>query len=421
MPEGGQTGFGFDVIGRDSGSAARTGILTTPHGAVETPNFIFCATKAAIKGLTPLQMRELGAQIILSNTYHLMIQPGADVIEGQNGLHRFTGWDGPMLTDSGGFQIFSMGHGSVADEIKGRRNQASGGAGERQASLLNIDEEGATFRSYLDGSKIFLSPEKSIEIQRKLGADLIVQFDECTPFHVDKTYTANSMRLSHRWGDRSLAEFQRGDDGSQQLYGIVQGGVYPDLRRESSEYTRDREFFGTAIGGSLGAHRDQMMEVVSWCMPHLAADRPVHLLGIGGLIDILMAVKLGIDSFDCVAPTRIARHGWALHQGPSEPGNRINLRNARFRDDHRPLDENSDCPISGGYSRAYLHHLIRAGEPLGPILLSAHNVRTMMRLMQEIRRAIPNGGLDAVASAWLAEPSGKQADTDQTETVATIQ
>ncbi len=229
--------FKFEITYKDPNSYARTGLLTTPHGTIETPNFIFCGTKASIKGLSPRQMREAGSDIILSNTYHLMLSPGPDVVEAMGGLHSFMGWDGPMFTDSGGFQIFSLGYGSVADEIKGR------GQPHRPKTILKITEEGAEFKSYLDGTVHFLSPEKSIQIQRKLGADLIVQLDECTPFHVDKEYTARSMAMSMRWGDRSLAEHARSDDGKQAMYGIVQGGVYPDLRKESCEYTRDRNFF----------------------------------------------------------------------------------------------------------------------------------------------------------------------------------
>ena len=397
MPEAaaGRAGFGFDILGRDPASHARLGRLRTPHGAVETPNFIFCATKAAIKGLTPAQMRAAGSQIILSNTYHLMIQPGADLVAALGGLHRFTGWDGPMLTDSGGFQIFSMGHGSVADEIKGRGHRF------KDSSLLGLTEEGATFRSYLDGARLFLSPEGSIEIQRKLGADLIVQLDECTPFHVDRDYTADSMARSHRWGDRCLAEFNRHDDGRQALYGVVQGGVYPDLRAESSAYTQDRPFFGTAIGGSLGADKHQMRAVVGWCMPHLHPARPVHLLGIGGIGDILAGVRFGIDTFDCVHPTRVARHGWALKKGA--PGERVNLRNARFRGADEPLDPECPCPACTTVPAGYLHHLVRANEPLAAALLTVHNVTTMNRLMAEIRAAIPEGRLDAVTRAWLAQ------------------
>ena len=398
--------FGFEIDHRDPESKARTGRLTTPHGAIETPNFIFCGTKAAIKGVTPGQMREAGTDIILSNTYHLMIQPGADRVAQMGGLHRFMGWDGPMLTDSGGFQIFSMGHGGVADEIKGRRNRdaKSGGGddtGGRTPSLTKISEEGAEFRSYLDGSKLFLSPESSIQIQRKLGADLIVQLDECTPFHVERDYTARSMAMSHRWGDRSIAEFERGDDGSQALYGVIQGGVYPDLRRESTDYTADRPFFGTAVGGSLGAHKDQMYEVVGHCAPFIHPDRPVHLLGIGGFGDIFAGVRLGMDTFDCVHPTRVARHGWALMKGA--PNERVNLRNSRFRDDPAPIDESCDCATCATYSRAYINHLLKAGEILSMTLLSIHNVATMIRLMADVRAAIRSGGLQEAEKAWLAD------------------
>ena len=228
--------FAFDITHKDPNSYARTGRLTTPHGTIDTPNFIFCGTKATVKGLSPMQLRAEQVDIILSNTYHLMLSPGADLVAEMGGLHKFMNWDGPMFTDSGGFQIFSLGHGSVADEIKGKANRI------REKSILKITEEGAEFRSYLDGRKWFLTPESSIDIQRKLGADLIVQLDECTPYHVDKDYTARSMEMSCRWGDRSLAEWKRKDDGKQKMYGIVQGGVYPDLRKESWHSRFPNEF-----------------------------------------------------------------------------------------------------------------------------------------------------------------------------------
>ncbi len=388
--------FSFAITARDPASRARRGTISTPHGIVETPNFIFCATKAAIKGLTMAQMKEAGADFILSNTYHLMIQPGADVIEKLGGLHKVTGWDGPMLTDSGGFQIFSMGYGSVADEIKGRKSSST----ERKQSLIKIDEKGAMFRSYMDGAKLFLDPEKSMDIQRRLGADFILQLDECTAFHVDREYTARSMAMSHRWGDRSLAEFERHDDGRQAVYGIVQGGVYPDLREESSNYTRDRNFFGTAIGGSLGSTKQQMYEVVAMCMQHIHQERPVHLLGIGGVSDVFSGVRNGIDTFDCVSPTRMARHGWALAEGA--PNERLNLRNSRFREDTGPLDEKCSCYACRTASRGYIHHLIKAGEMTGMILLSLHNVATMARLMREVRTGIETGTLDEVEGRWMA-------------------
>jgi queuine tRNA-ribosyltransferase len=301
-----------------------------------------------------------------------------------------------MLTDSGGFQIFSMGGGSVADEIKGKRNVPT--SVPRAQSLLKITEDGAEFRSYIDGSKQFLSPERSMDIQRRLGADFILQLDECTPFHVDRAYTARSMAMSHRWGDRSLAEFRRKDEGRQAVYGIVQGGVYADLRRESSEYTKDRDFFGTAIGGSLGASKEQMYEVVAMCMDWIHEARPVHLLGIGGIGDVFAGVRMGIDTFDCVSPTRIARHGWALVEGGESE--RLNLRNARYRDDSGPLDPACSCYACRTASRAYLHHLIKAGEMTGMALLSIHNVATMARLMRDVREGIKYGNLDAVEKRW---------------------
>lgn len=384
--------FAFEITYQASDSQARLGVLTTPHGAIKTPNFIFCGTKASIKGLTPTQMRDCQTDIILSNTYHLMIQPGPELVEKMGGLHKFMGWDGPMLTDSGGFQIFSLGHGSVADEIKGR------GLQKRNKSVLKITEEGAEFRSYLDGRKLFLTPEKSIDIQRKLGADLIVQLDECTPFHVDKEYTARSMAMSMRWGDRSLAEWKRKDDGRQVMYGIVQGGIYPDLRKECCEWLQNSGFFGTAVGGSLGSHKEQMYEVVSYCTPHLPEGRPVHLLGIGGFRDIFEGVKLGMDTFDCVSPTRLARHGWALKKGAEKE--RINVRNARFKEDAGPVDESCACPCCQSYSLSYLNHLFRAGEMLGMQLLSMHNVFTMNRLMRELRTAIANDALTPLEKDW---------------------
>lgn len=344
--------------------------------------------------MTPEQVKKAGTQIILSNTYHLMLQPGADLVESMGGLHDFMGWQGPMLTDSGGFQIFSLGHGSVADEIKGR-----GGRNAREKSILKITEEGAEFRSYLDGRKFFLTPESSIDIQRKLGADLIVQLDECTPFHVDKAYTERSMLMSMRWGDRSLGEWKRKDDGRQVMYGIVQGGVYPDLRKESCEYTKNRDYFGTAIGGSLGSDKTQMYEVVSYCVPYIHPDRPVHLLGIGGIADILKNVRHGIDTFDCVSPTRLARHGWALKKGADRE--RLNIRNAPFMASKNPIDGSCGCDTCKNHSLGYIHHLFKAKELLGMQLLSVHNVFTMNRLLSEIREAIAKGSLDILEKEWL--------------------
>lgn len=385
--------FKFDITYKDLHSRARLGLLTTPHGTIETPNFIFCGTKASIKGLSPRQMREAGTDIILSNTYHLMLSPGAELIAQMGGLHAFVGWDGPMFTDSGGFQIFSLGYGSVADEIKGR------GQSQRPKTILDISEEGATFRSYTDGKIHFLSPERSVDIQRKLGADLIVQFDECTPYHVDRDYTARSMEMSMRWGDRSLAEYERHDDGKQAMYAIIQGGVYPDLREISCAWARDRNFFATAVGGSLGGTKQQMYDVVEMVAPWLHPARPVHLLGIGTFIDIFTNVRFGMDTFDCVHPTRMARHGWASVKGAERE--RMNIRNAAFRADQDPIDSTCGCYTCMNHSRGYVHHLFRVGELLGMQLLSIHNVFTMNRLMRELRAAIKAGTLDALQKEWI--------------------
>ncbi len=393
--------FSFDIHYTSRQSRARLGTLKTPHGVIQTPAFIFCATKAAIKGVTSQQMKEENTQIILSNTYHLMLQPGAELVQKMEGLHKFMGWDGPLLTDSGGYQIFSLGHGSVSQEIKGKRT------GEKRQTLTKITEEGAIFRSYIDGSKHLLTPEKSIQIQRALGADLVVVLDECTPFHVDKTYTARSMRMSHRWAKRSLEEFRRGDTQRQALYGISQGGIYKDLRQESAEFMNSQDFFGHAIGGSLGASKEQMYEIVNYTTSLLATERPIHLLGIGGVRDIFNGVENGIDTFDCVHPTRLARHGGALvmvkHWEEQEYTGKehINLANTCFKEDLKPIDENCACHTCRHYSRAYIHHLFKAKELLGLQLLTLHNVHYMNKLLSSIRNAIQKETLHIEKKKWI--------------------
>ncbi|MES2607545.1 MAG: tRNA guanosine(34) transglycosylase Tgt [Pseudomonadota bacterium] len=379
---------------------ARIGRLETPHGVVETPAFIFCATKAAIKSVTAEQMREAGTQIILSNTYHLMLQPGADVVAHHGGLQKFTGWRGPMLTDSGGFQIFSLGHGSIANEIKGRQNN------QRPKTLLRITEEGARFKSYIDGSSWMLTPEESIRIQHKLGADMIVVLDECTPFHVEKTYTKDSMEMSHRWAKRCLTEFVNlNENGQQRLYGIIQGGVYEDLREQGCDFVNSQNFFGHAIGGSLGASKEQMYDVVNFTASKLDRARPIHLLGIGGIRDIFNGVRAGIDTFDCVHPTRLARHGGALVKPSSVEGNtkeHINLGNLRFRLDNNPIDPDCTCSTCKNYSRGYIHHLLKAREMIASTLISIHNIHFMNQLLTEIRKALVDSTLDAAEKRWIS-------------------
>lgn len=392
--------FNFEITTQAMDSRARLGLLTTPHGALQTPAFIFCATRAVMKGLSSADMQAANTQIILSNTYHLMLNPGSERIAKAGGLHKFMAWDGPMFTDSGGFQIFSLGHGSVAAEIKGNRTS------NRPQSLVKITERGAQFRSYLDGSLHVLTPEKSIRIQRELGADLIVVLDECTPFHVDKAYTERSMHLSHRWAVRSYEEFKLHNDGKQALYGIVQGGIYPDLRKISAEFVNSQDFFAHAIGGSLGASKQQMYEVVDMTMQLLDPKRPVHLLGIGGISDIFQGVEYGIDTFDCVHPTRLARHGGALLRPSLQPEPRVgrehmNLKNSRYQEDWSAIDPECICHTCKTYSRAYLHYLLKAHEMLALSAISLHNVTTMNRIMTDIRQGIQNNNLLAKKKYWL--------------------
>jgi queuine tRNA-ribosyltransferase len=378
---------------------ARLGELSTPNGSIQTPAFIFCATKAAIKGVTTDQMKAENTQIILSNTYHLMLQPGSKIVQKAGGLHKFMNWKGPMLTDSGGFQIFSLGHGSVSAEIKGNRNT------NRPKTLLKITEEGAKFKSYLDGSMHMLTPEKSIQVQHELGADLILMFDECTPYNVDKRYTASSMRMSHRWGQRSIIEFNRlGAGEKQRLYGIIQGGVYQDLRNESCDFVNDNEFFGHAIGGSLGASKEQMYDVVEYTSERLRRDRPIHLLGIGGVKDVFEGVQNGIDTFDCVHPTRLARHGGALVKSINNPKpekDHINLNNSANRESQEPIEQGCTCHTCSKYTRSYLHHLLKAQELLAFTLISIHNVHFMNKLMADIRTALSAETLDELRKEYV--------------------
>ncbi|PIZ32591.1 MAG: tRNA guanosine(34) transglycosylase Tgt [Alphaproteobacteria bacterium CG_4_10_14_0_8_um_filter_37_21] len=380
---------------------ARIGKLETPHGTIETPAFIFCATKAAIKGVSPKQMRDAGTQIILSNTYHLMLQPGGETVHKLGGLQKMTGWNGPMLTDSGGFQIFSLGHGSVSSEIKGKRDS------KHPKTMLKVTEEGAKFKSYTDGSIHLLTPEIAIQTQVNLGADLIVVLDECTPFHVDKSYTRASMNLSHRWAVRSATEFNRITRGDQRLYGIVQGGVYQDLRTQACDFLNSQPFFGHAVGGSLGASQEQMYDIVSYTMEKLCDERPVHLLGIGGIRDIYEGVQQGIDTFDCVHPTRLARHGGALVRPCHNHGKakeHINLKNAAYTLDTSPIEPDCDCETCKNYSKGYIQHLLKAKELLALTLISIHNIAFMNRYLKAIRKAIESNTLEQLKKDWVQTP-----------------
>jgi queuine tRNA-ribosyltransferase len=401
--------FDFQINTNVDFCNGRLGLLKTPHGSFQTPAFIFCATKASIKNLTARDFKEEGTQIILANTYHLMLNGGADMLSKQGGLASVMGWNGPTLTDSGGFQVFSFGHGLIANEIKGNRDLS-----KRPSMISKIKKDGVVFRSYINGSSQLLTPERSIETQRKIGADLILVFDECTPFNVPKEYTEKSMFLSHSWEERSFEYFSKHNDQTQALYGIVQGGVYEDLRQKSVDFVGSLDFFGTAVGGCLGKDKQQMYQITEYTMRlhrenQKASKRPVHLLGIGSIADIFFGVEQGIDTFDCVHPTRIARHGCAIvsferfnqfetmnndkKKAKEEKKNKefISLKNSFFKDYFGPIDETCSCHTCKNYSCSYLNYLIKANENSFMSMISIHNIHQMNKLMSEIRQTLSSG------------------------------
>ena len=386
------------ITARDPGSRARAGLLHTAHGEIRTPHFVPLATKATVKGLLPHEVAGLGYDIVLGNTYHLFLDPGHDLIAGLGGLHDFMGWRAPIVTDSGGFQVFSMGYGTVADEIKGRAPSGP----DRAGKVLDIAEDGVRFRSYLDGSEKFLAPETSMEIQAALGSDLALVFDECTPFHADRDYTARSTERTHRWLRRCLDWHHKHGPEDQLVYGIVQGGVHEDLRTDSARTVAASEVDGIAIGGSLGADKPEMYEVVDWTTAVLPEDRPRHLLGIGEIDDLIRGVELGIDTFDCAMPTRLGRHGMALVPDPERRW-RVDLTGARFRRSDEPIMEGCPCPACAlGLTRGYLRYLAKARELTGMRLLTLHNLAFIARLMARLRAAIEAGTLAREAAALRA-------------------
>jgi queuine tRNA-ribosyltransferase len=366
------------------------------HGEVVTPAFVPLASHATVRSLQATEVEELGYEMVLGNTFHLFLNPGHERIAALGGLHEFMGWRRPIITDSGGFQVFSLGHGTVADEIKGRRAEAG-----RHSRILDISEEGVRFRSYIDGSERFMGPETSMQVQNALGSDIALAFDECTPFHAEREYTERSMHRTHRWLER-CAEWQRENaPPGQVLYGIVQGGVYRDLRHESAAAIVASATPGIAIGGSLGADKEQMREVVAWALETLPEDRPRHLLGIGDVDDIVHAVGAGIDTFDCATPTRLARHGTALVSDPPRRW-RLDVTKPEYADSPEPLEADCPCEACTHHTRAYLHYLARSKELTAVRLLTLHNLTFMARLMGRLRAAIMNDSYMAEATAILA-------------------
>ena len=399
----------FRIDARCPQTRARRGTLRLAHGDVATPAFVPLATRGAVKTLEPRDVEALGYEMVLGNTFHLFLAPGPELVSALGGLNRFMGWARPIITDSGGFQVFSMGHGGVADEIKGRRNQpAGGGSPTSNGSILSIEEEGVRFRSYVDGSERFLGPETSMAVQAALGSDIALVLDECTPFHVTREYTARSMERTHRWLQRCLDWHGREGPSEPAVYGIIQGGVERDLRMVSAEAVVASGCDGIAIGGSLGQDKGQMYEVVDWTtadLDRLAPERPRHLLGIGEIDDLIRGVELGIDSFDCAMPTRLGRHGVALVPDPDARW-RLHLVKSRWRESPEPILEGCPCPAcDAGHSRAYLHYLLRAHELTGLRLVTLHNLSFIARLMADLRAAIEAGRLPEVAAELRAGAS----------------
>ena len=352
------TAVTYELIKTDTRTKARRGRVTTPHGVIETPVFMPVGTAATVKAMRPEEIKEMGAEIILSNTYHLYLRPGHEVVKAAGGLHRFMNWDKPILTDSGGFQVFSLG------------------------AMRKIREEGVEFRSHIDGSKHMLSPEKSMEIQNALGSDIMMAFDECAPYPADRNYVKNSLERTTRWLKR-CKEYHKNTE-QQSLFGIMQGGMYKDLRKQSAEEIVELDLPGYAIGGlSVGEPKEIMYEVMDDCVDYLPADKPRYLMGVGSPDCLFEGVERGIDMFDCVLPTRIARHGMAMtSQG------RVNIKNAKYERDFTPLDPNCDCYTCRNYSKAYLRHLFKSDEILSSMLMTTHNLHFLVNTMAGIRKAI---------------------------------
>ena len=350
-------GFYLEVLHVDKNCGARYGILHTPHGDVEVPCFMPVGTLATVKTLSPEEIKAIGSEIILANTYHLHLRPGEDIVNKAGGVHKFMNYDGPMLTDSGGFQVFSL------------------------AEKRNISEEGVTFKSHLNGDKIFFSPEKVIEIEEKIGADIIMSFDECIPYPVSYEYCKNSTMRTLRWAKRGKDAHKKEE---QALFGIVQGGEFPDLRKYCAEELVKMDFDGYSIGGtSIGEPKDVCFNMIDMAIKYLPFDKPRYLMGVGSLDYILEGIAKGIDMMDCVLPTRIARHGTLMtHQG------RVNIKNEKYKEDFTPLDNECDCYTCKNYTKAYLRHLYVSNESLGQRLLSIHNLRFLISIVEGAREAI---------------------------------
>lgn len=371
--------FRFEILHRSKKSRARVGRIHTPHGIIDTPNFVAVGTNGTVKALDNTMLHDIGLQLMFCNTYHLMLQPGTSVVRNAGGLHSFINRQMPIITDSGGFQVFSLAYGSVADELKSR------GTKKQEGSVLKITEDGVLFRSYRDGSKVLLTPETSIQAQKDLGADIIIPLDELPPYHIAPEALKTSLDRTHRWEKRSL-EAHLANPNNQAMYAVIHGGIDPDMRRASCEYLSDLPFDGFAIGGSMGKTKEEMHTLLTHTLPMVPEDRPNHLLGIGDLPSIDRSVPLGIDTFDSSYPTRAARHGilFTKHGG-------LNITKAENASKFTSIEDGCGCPTCGRFTLAYLHHLFKAREMTSMSLATMHNLYYMVKLMERYRQGIFDG------------------------------
>lgn len=370
------TAFKFELIHKSKKSRARVGRIHTPHGTIDTPNFVAVGTNGTVKALDNTLLHDIGLQLMFCNTYHLLLQPGTEIVKQAGGLHKFINRRLPIITDSGGFQVFSLAYGSVADELKSRGTKKQGGC------VLKINEEGVLFRSYRDGSKVLLTPESSILAQKNLGADIIIPFDELPPYHMPKDDLIKSLERTHRWEKRSL-DAHLNHPQNQAMYAVIHGGIDQELRKKSCDYLTQLDFNGYAIGGSMGKNKNEMHDLLTYTLPLLPEEKPNHLLGIGDLPSIEKSIPLGIDTFDSSYPTRAARHGILLTMDGG-----VNITKSENANRFYPVDKDCKCPTCTHFTAAYLHHLFKAKELTSMSLATAHNLYFMIKLMERYREQI---------------------------------
>ncbi len=371
--------FRFELLYQSKKSRARVGRIHTPHGSIDTPHFVAVGTNGTLKALDSAVVDEIGVQLMFCNTYHLMVQPGVEIIKQAGGLHNFIKRKGPIITDSGGFQVFSLAYGTVHDELKSK------GTKKNDGSVVKISEDGVLFRSYRDGSPLLLTPESSVQAQKALGADIIIPLDELPPYHIDKKQLEKSLARTHRWEERSLLEHKK-NPNNQAMYSVIHGGIDPELRKKSCSFLAQLDFDGHAIGGSLGKNREEMIAMLTLLMSQLPLEKPNHLLGIGDLASLEQAIQLGIDTFDSSHPTRCARHGLLF----TSQGN-LKIEHGTNKASFEPIDRDCSCFVCQKYTRAYLHHLFKAHELTGYSLATIHNLHFMVQLMNNYRKKIMSG------------------------------